>query len=278
MTFTPHIPHHQYVLRLGGWANLTIAAVHVLGLLWAWSMFRFVGIEAEMREIATQGSALPYVFTLIPAAACFVFGVYALSAAGDVRRLPRLQVVLVAVAVIYVYRATFYGGFEAVREGDVAQIAFAVIALLIGLAYAYGAAARRGVEARAMLADAGRAENAVRARIPKEHAPFLVWGAFLAIVIPGFDLIDRTVWGWATIAIALVLMVATAVYFVMRERDVRVGDRTPSWTWVALTAGVCAGGAFAEGFDDAIAVSYVIGGLIAAAPMLAWGDRLRRDV
>lgn len=130
-------------------------------------------------------------------------------------------------------------------------------------------------EARAMLADAGRAGSAVRARSPKQHVPFLAWGAFMAIVIPGFDLIDRTTWGWATVAVAVVLFAATAVYFVARERHVRVEDHTPPWTWVALTAGVCAGGAIAEGLDDAIAFSYVIGGILAAVPFLIWGARLR---
>ena len=132
-------------------------------------------------------------------------------------------------------------------------------------------------EAQAMLTDAGHAGQAVHARIPKEHVPFLAWGAFMAIVIPGFDLFDRAIWGWATMAVALVLFAGTAVYFAMRERDVRVADRTPSWTWVALTAGVCAGGAIAEGLDSAIAFSYVIGGIVAAVPLVLWGERLRRD-
>lgn len=132
-------------------------------------------------------------------------------------------------------------------------------------------------EAQAMLADAGQTLRAVHARTPKEHVPFIAWGAFMAIVIPAFDIIDRTVWGYITIALALALLVATAVYFLPRERQVRVADRTPSWAWVALTAGVCLGGAIAEGFDDAVAFSYVIGGIVAAVPLFVWGQRLRRD-
>ncbi|MDQ3676064.1 MAG: hypothetical protein M3401_04550 [Actinomycetota bacterium] len=89
--------------------------------------------------------------------------------------------------------------------------------------------------------------------------------------------VNRTVWGYTTMAVALALFIATAVYFVVRERDVRVADQTPSWTWVALTAGVCVGGAIAEGFDDAIAFSYVIGGIVAALPLVVWGQRLRSN-
>ena len=132
-------------------------------------------------------------------------------------------------------------------------------------------------EAQALLAGARQTGQAVHARTPKEHAPFIASGAFLALVIPGFDIFDRTVWGYTTLAVALVLFAATAVYFILRERDVRVADRTPSLMWVALTAGVCVGGVIAEGLDDAIAFSYVLGGIVAAAPMFAWGQHLRRD-
>lgn len=132
-------------------------------------------------------------------------------------------------------------------------------------------------EAEIMLANAGQTRRTVHARTPKEHIPFLAWGALMAIVIPGFDIVDRAVWGWTTMAVGLALFAATAVYFVVRERDVHGADRTPTWTWVALTAGVCVGGAIAEGLDDSIAFSYIIGGIVSAIPLLVWGLRLRRD-
>ena len=67
------------------------------------------------------------------------------------------------------------------------------------------------------------------------------------------------------------------MYFVVRERGVRSADRTSTLTWVALTAGVCVGGVIAEGLDDVIAFSYVLGGVVAAVPLLAWPRRLRSD-
>lgn len=141
-TTAPHITSPaQRALKAVGWANLTIAAAHVIGLIWAWSMFAAVGIEADMRELASQGAALPYVLTLITAAAFVVFGLYGLAGAGELRRLPLLRTGLVAIAAIYVLRATLFGGIDAVADGDGAQIAFAAIALLIGLGYGYGALA-----------------------------------------------------------------------------------------------------------------------------------------
>jgi len=130
-------------LRAAGWANIAIAAAQTIGLIWAWSMFRAVGIEEDMRELARQAAAMPYILTLITCAAFAVFGLYWLSGAADLRRLPLLRAGLVSIAVIYVLRATLYGGIDAVRDGDGAQIIFAAIALLIGLCYAYGAFAHR---------------------------------------------------------------------------------------------------------------------------------------
>jgi len=135
--------------RIGGRANLVIAAGHVIGLIWAWSLFRSVGIEHEMRELAMQGAALPYILTLLTAAGFAAFGLYGLSGAGDVRRLPVLQAGLIAIAAIFILRGTLVGGIGAVYEGDGAQIAFAAIALLVGLCYAYGVVAQRGTGARA---------------------------------------------------------------------------------------------------------------------------------
>ncbi|MDQ3723639.1 MAG: hypothetical protein M3376_11405 [Actinomycetota bacterium] len=133
-------------LRIAAWSNIAIAAAHAIGLIWAWSFFRAVGIDHEMRELATQGAALPYVLTVTTAAVFLVFGLYALSGAGDLRRLPLLRTALAAIAAIYLFRATLYGGIAALLDGDGPQIAFAAIALIIGLCYAGGAIAYRRLD------------------------------------------------------------------------------------------------------------------------------------
>ncbi len=125
-------------LRFGGWANLAIAAAHLVALGWAWTVFGWVDIEDPMRDLADQNAVLPYLLTLLVAAFFLVFGLYALSAAGDLRRLPLLRPVLGFVAVVYLLRATLLGGIQDVLAGDVKQVVFAVIALLIGLCYASG--------------------------------------------------------------------------------------------------------------------------------------------
>jgi len=126
------------LLRFGGWANLVIAAAHVVALGWAWTVFRWVDVEEPMRELAAANAALPYLLTLLTAAFFLIFGLYALSAAGDLRRLPLLRPVLGFIAVVYLLRATLLGGITDLLAGDVKQVTFAAIALVIGLCYASG--------------------------------------------------------------------------------------------------------------------------------------------
>lgn len=135
-------------LRIAGWSSITIAAAHVIGLIWAWSFFAAVGIEPEMREMAMQADALPYIVTLLTAAVFLSFGLYALSGAGDLRRLPFLRTGLTSIAAIFLARATIYEGLGAVRDGDGTQIAFALVALTVGLCYAYGAMVTHRVSTR----------------------------------------------------------------------------------------------------------------------------------
>ena len=127
-----------------------------------------------------------------------------------------------------------------------------------------------------MLADAQRAERRVRARSPREHVPFYLWGAFLALVIPGFDLFDRDVWGWVTIAVAVAGFIGTCGYFATRAWHVRVPERSPWWTWPILTVWHCACAAIAVLLDGALPVSFVLGGWLSAVPLLVWGARLRK--
>jgi len=152
-------PSASRALRIGGWANMAIAAAHVIGLIWAWPMFRAVGIEEEMRALAAEGAALPYVLTVIVAAAFLVFGLYALSGVGDMRRLPLLRAGLAFIAAIYILRGTLVGGIGAVVVGDRAQIAFAVVALFIGLCYARGAAAYLRASTSSVAAHVGGAQT-----------------------------------------------------------------------------------------------------------------------
>ena len=91
-----------------------------------------------------------------------------------------------------------------------------------------------------------------------------------------FDIFDRAVWGLTTIAVAAAGLLATGLYFAVRSRDVQVADQTPWWAWVAFSVSVCVGGFIAEGFDQTISFSYVLGGIVSAVPLFICGLHIRK--
>ncbi len=133
-------------------------------------------------------------------------------------------------------------------------------------------------EAAEMLQEADHVGREVERRAPKEHLAFLGWGLFNAVVIPGFDVFDRAVWGWVTIGIAVAGLVATFAYFATRGIQVEVKQRSPWWMWPVLGLWIALAGLLAATLDDDVTFAYTLAGLVGAAPLLAWGLYLRRRV
>ena len=133
-------------------------------------------------------------------------------------------------------------------------------------------------EAVEMLGQADRVGRAVESRAPKEHLAFIGWALFNVVVIPGFDVFDRAVWGWATMAIAAAGFVATFTYYMRRSMQVEVNQRSPWWMWPTMGLWGALAGLLAWGLDDRLAFSYALAGFVAAAPLLAWGLHLRKTV
>jgi hypothetical protein len=129
-----------------------------------------------------------------------------------------------------------------------------------------------------MLTEADRAGRAVEGRAPQEHLAFIGWALFNAVVIPGFDVFDRAVWGWMTMAIAVAGFAGTFTYYARRSMRVEVKPRSPWWMWPAMGLWGALAGLLAWGLDDKLAFSYALAGFVAAAPLLGWGLHLRRTV
>ena len=131
-------------------------------------------------------------------------------------------------------------------------------------------------EAVEMLREADSAGQAVRRRAPKEHLAFIGWALFNVVVIPGFDLFDRALWGWVTIGMAVAGFAATLAYFATRGIQAEVKQRSPWWAWVLLGLWGALASLLGAVLDGDIAFAYTVAGLVAAAPLLAWGLHLRR--
>ncbi|MCI0478006.1 MAG: hypothetical protein L0Y55_17320, partial [Anaerolineales bacterium] len=87
----------------GAAANFGIAALHVLIVIVGVPGYIFFG-TADLARLAMQGSPIPAIATLALAALFAAFGMYALSGAGIIRRLPFTRLALVCIGSVYTLR------------------------------------------------------------------------------------------------------------------------------------------------------------------------------
>lgn len=129
------------LLLLGGIVSLGIALVHLFILLLGPPAYLYFG-AADLARLAAGGSPVPAVLTFLLALAFSAFGLYALSAAGTVRRLPLLKLGLIFIAGLYTLRGLilFLDLFRLWR-GDgypLRQTFFSGVSLGAGLIYFAG--------------------------------------------------------------------------------------------------------------------------------------------
>jgi hypothetical protein len=130
------------LLTLGGVLNLGVALAHVAIPFFGAPAYRYFGAGEEMATWAEQGSPLPGAITFGLAIVFAVFGLYAFSAAGAIRRLPLLTPGVLAVGSIYTLRGSL-GVPASILMPDkstplAASVAFSLVALAIGLLYLVG--------------------------------------------------------------------------------------------------------------------------------------------
>jgi len=127
------------MLKLGGILNIIIAIAHILGLFWAKQMFYATGVGKDMEELANINNSLPYLLTIFVAIIFFIFGLYALSANGNFRKLPYLKLGIYSIAGIYIFRGIGEMLFHTITEiSKTSETIQSLIALLIGALYLFG--------------------------------------------------------------------------------------------------------------------------------------------
>ena len=92
-------------LRLGAILHFIIAIGHVACLFFLEEAFKAYDILDEMNRMSFGQTWLLYVLTIVLALAFTVAGLYALSASGDIKRLPLQRLVIIAIVVVYSIRA-----------------------------------------------------------------------------------------------------------------------------------------------------------------------------
>ncbi len=96
-------------LVVAGLLSCIASALHILVIIGGPEWYLFFGAGEHMASLAEQGSLIPTVTTVTIATVLLVWGLYAFSGAGIIRRLPFLRFCLVAITTVYLVRGV--GGF-----------------------------------------------------------------------------------------------------------------------------------------------------------------------
>ena len=91
-------------LRLGALLHFLIAIGHLICLFFLEEAFKAYGILDEMKHLCFGQEWLLYVVTVCQTVGIAIAGLYALSVAGDMRRLPLQRLVMMVIVGLYSIR------------------------------------------------------------------------------------------------------------------------------------------------------------------------------
>ncbi|MGD8564687.1 MAG: hypothetical protein PVG03_19250 [Desulfarculaceae bacterium] len=91
-------------LIFGGVMSTLAALLHIAIIFGGADWYRYFGAGEEMARMAEQGSWIPTILTLGIFLILQIWGIYAFSGAGLIRRLPLLKPALVVISAIYLIR------------------------------------------------------------------------------------------------------------------------------------------------------------------------------
>ncbi len=125
----------------------TIAALHIAIIIGGPAWYIYFGAGDKMADMATSGSWYPVWITLFVTLIFIIMGLYALSGAKIIRKLPLLRTGLFTIAAIFILRGlavlhqTIWH-FQNPASVPIRDIVFSIVALIIGILYAYGIVGR----------------------------------------------------------------------------------------------------------------------------------------
>lgn len=119
---------------------MAASALHVTVIIGGADWYRFFGAGEELASMQEQGSWIPALITSGIALVLFVWGLYAFSGAGLIRRLPFLTSILVIISLIYLGRGfvlvpIWFGWPELVNSFALWS---SIICMGYGMCYAFG--------------------------------------------------------------------------------------------------------------------------------------------
>ena len=130
-------------LKLGGILSLGVALLHIAIIFVGAPAYRYFGAPEGYARAAESGSASPAMRTLVLVTIFAIWGLYAFSGAGVIRRLPLLRIALLLIGIIYTLRGVFvfqqiFQTLTSSEQVEPRKIVFTLVSLIIGLAYLIG--------------------------------------------------------------------------------------------------------------------------------------------
>ena len=124
-------------LRLGALLHFIIAIGHVGCLFALDEAFEAYGIREIMNQMVSGHVWMLYTLTIGLALAFTIAGLYALSATGDIRRLPLTRMAIITIVVLYSLRA-LAGGISCIYDFRWLQFISSLVPTIIAWCYLPG--------------------------------------------------------------------------------------------------------------------------------------------
>ena len=129
-------------LRLGAVLHFLIAIGHVACLFALDEAFEAYGIREIMHQMVSGHVWMLYVLTVGLVFAFCLAGLYALSATGDIRRLPLTHMAIIIIVLLYSLRA-LAGGISCIYDFRWLQFISSLVLAIIAWCYWPGVKAKR---------------------------------------------------------------------------------------------------------------------------------------
>ncbi|KZN66550.1 hypothetical protein N473_09160 [Pseudoalteromonas luteoviolacea CPMOR-1] len=130
---------NKYLL-FAAYSSFLAAFLHLGCIIFGAPWYRFFGAGEHMAKMAEAGKLEPTLTTLVIASALSVWGIFALSGAGVVRRLPFLRTVIFMVALVFIARGVAFPFIMPLfpENSFTFWLVSSLICLSIGMSYALG--------------------------------------------------------------------------------------------------------------------------------------------
>ncbi len=125
---------------LGGICSIFVALLHIAIIIGGPEWYRFFGAGETLAKLAEQGSWIPVLVTFGIIGILFIWGLYAFSGAGLIKKLPLLKLALVSISIIYIVRGVALFPVLIIEQEAVDSLLIwsSLASLIIGVAYAIG--------------------------------------------------------------------------------------------------------------------------------------------